>query len=72
MFILDNLFIGGIKFVVDHLATVADAEQHGRTAFRRRLQDARARLERGEIDAARFAEIKRRVTTGLVVLRRGD
>jgi hypothetical protein len=58
MFLLDSLLINGIRFVLDKVATVADQELNDPETQRERLLEAQMRLETGEIDQARFAEIE--------------
>ena len=58
MFLLDSLLINGIQFVLDKVATVADAELNDPERQRERLLEAQMQLESGEIDDARFAEIE--------------
>jgi hypothetical protein len=61
MFILDSLLINGISFVLDKLATAADAESHDDTALREQLLEAQLRYEMGEITDAEFANVERDV-----------
>ena len=58
MFILDSLLISGIQFVLDKVATVANAELHDPDRQRERLLEAQLKLESGEIDEAQFAAIE--------------
>jgi hypothetical protein len=53
--ILDSLLLGGIRFVLDKLATAVDRELNDETFLREQLLDAQMRLELGEIDEAGFA-----------------
>ena len=71
VFVLGNLLVGGIKFIVDIVAAIVYARRECEMALRNRLLDAQLRLERGEIDAAEFAEIERQTMTSLRLLRRG-
>jgi hypothetical protein len=61
MFILDSLFIDGLRFVMDKLITVAEAELQDDTVIRERLLDAQMRLELGELTEEEFADIERDV-----------
>ena len=54
MFILDSLLIGGLRFVLDKVATVVDNELNDDTALREQLMAAHARLEGGEISQDDF------------------
>jgi hypothetical protein len=58
MFILDRLFIGGLGFVLDKIATIADQELNDPDRQRERLLEAQMRLESGEIDQAEFDAIE--------------
>ena len=58
MFLLDSLLIGGIRFVLDKVATVADQELNDPETQRERLLEAQMKLESGEIDETRFADIE--------------
>ena len=55
MFILDSLLIGGLRFVLDKVATVVDAELNDDTALREQLLAAQLRVELGEMSGAEFA-----------------
>ena len=59
MFILDSLLIGGLRFVLDKVATAADAEATDDTALREQLLEAQMQLELGEISEEAFADIER-------------
>ena len=61
MFILDDLMIGGLRFVLDKIVAAAEAEIQDDSALRERLLEAQMRLELGEIDEAEFAAIEREV-----------
>ena len=50
MFLLDSLLINGISFVLDKVATIADAELNDPERQRERLLEAQMKLESGEID----------------------
>ena len=50
MFLLDTLLINGISFVLDKVATIADAELNDPERQRERLLEAQLKLESGEID----------------------
>ena len=58
MFLLDSLLVGGIRFVLDKLATVADQEMNDPERQRERLLEAQLQLENGEIDELAFKEIE--------------
>ena len=58
MFILDSLLVGGIRFVLDKVAAVADQELNDPERQRERLLDAQLKLENGEIDEQTFTAIE--------------
>jgi hypothetical protein len=58
MFLLDSLLIGGLRFVLDKVATVADQELNDPERQRERLLEAQLKLESGEIDETEFAAIE--------------
>jgi len=61
MFILDSLFIGGLRFVLDKVVAAAEAELQDDSVLREELLEAQMRLELGEISEAEFVEIERDV-----------
>ena len=54
MFILDSLLIGGLRFVFDKIATIADSELNDPTKLQERLLAGEMQLELGEISQAEF------------------
>jgi Gas vesicle protein G len=58
MFLLDSLLIGGIRFVLDKVSTIAEQEVNDPERQRERLLEAQLKLEGGEIDDAEFAAIE--------------
>lgn len=58
MFIFDRLLVGGIRFVLDKLANVADAELNDSEKLRERLLDAQMRFELGELSQDELADIE--------------
>jgi len=61
MFILDSLFMSGMRFVFDKIAAVADAEAFDETVLHDRLLRAQMDLEAGEITDDDFAAIESEV-----------
>lgn len=61
MFILDSLLIGGLRFVLDKVATVADQELNDPERWRAELLELQMRLEEGEIDEDEFAARERTI-----------
>ena len=58
MFLLDSLLINGISFVLDKVATIADAEVNDPERQRERLLEAQLKLETGELSEEEFADIE--------------
>jgi hypothetical protein len=58
MFLIDTLLVNGISFVLDKVATVADAEVNDPDRQRERLLEAQLKLETGEITDEEFAAIE--------------
>src|SRR5882672_563164 len=58
MILLDSLLIGGIKFVLDKVATAVDREMNDDTALREELLAAQMRLELNEIGEDEFRRIE--------------
>ncbi len=58
MFLLDSLLINGISFVLDKVATIADAEMNDPERQRERLLEAQLKLESGEISEEEFAAVE--------------
>ena len=58
MFLLDSLLIGGIQYVLDKVATVADQEMNDPERQRERLLEAQLQLENGDITDEQFAAIE--------------
>jgi hypothetical protein len=71
MFLIDSLLIDGLKFVLDKLVQVVDAELNDDTVLRERLLDAQMKLELGELSMEEFSEIERDVFARLRELRGG-
>lgn len=58
MFLLDSMLIGGLRFVLDKIATAVDTELNDDTALREHLLAAQMRLELGEITQEEFEGIE--------------
>ncbi|HEX2456316.1 MAG TPA: gas vesicle protein GvpG [Vicinamibacterales bacterium] len=54
MFLLDSLLVGGLRFVLDKVATAVDTELNDDSALRDQLLAAQMRLELGEITPEEF------------------
>jgi Gas vesicle protein G len=61
MFLLDSLLIGGLRFVLDKVATVADQELNNEDVLRERLLEAQMRFDLGEIGEKERAAIEKDV-----------
>ena len=69
MIILDSLLVGGIRFVLDKVASAVDAELNDEGGLREQLLAAQMRVELGEIDDDEFAAIERDVLARLREIR---
>ena len=58
MIILDSLLIGGIKFVLDKVATAVEEEMNDETSLREDLLAAQMRVELGEMSEEDFVELE--------------
>ena len=58
MILLDTLLIGGLRFVLDKIATAVDTELNDDTALREQLLAAQMRLELGEISRGEFERLE--------------
>ncbi len=58
MIILDSLFIGGLRFVLDKVATAVDQEMNDESSLRQDLLAAQMQLELGEMDEEEFAGLE--------------
>ena len=58
MFLLDSLLIGGIQYVLDKVATIADQEINDPERQRERLLEAQMQLENGDITDEQFAAVE--------------
>jgi hypothetical protein len=61
MLLIDDLLFGGLRFVLDKLATVVDQEMNDESRLHQTLMEAQMRFEMGEITAEEFAGIERTV-----------
>lgn len=65
MFIFDRLLVGGLRFVLDKLAQVADQELNDVDRLRERLLAAQMQHELGELDDAGLAAVEAEVLSRL-------
>jgi hypothetical protein len=69
VFLLDSLLVGGLRFVLEKVATVVDTELNDDTALREQLLAAQMRLELGEISQADFDALETDVLVRLREIR---
>jgi gas vesicle protein GvpG len=69
MIILDNLLIGGLRFVFDKIASVVDDEMNDEQSLREELLAAQMSLELGEMDEEEFVELERDILARLREIR---
>ncbi len=70
MFILDSLFVSGLRFVLDKVAVAADADQDDDTRLRESLHEAQVRLETGAITEREYVAIERQILDEVNAVRR--
>ena len=71
MFILDSLFVGGLRFVLEKVADVADRELNDPDRWRGLLLEAQLAHENGEITAAELSVRERDILARLRELQPG-
>ncbi len=69
MFLLDSLFMSGMRFVFDKIAAVADAEAFDETVLHDRLLQAQLQVEAGDMTDEEFADVESEVFERLRVIR---
>jgi hypothetical protein len=69
MIILDSLLIGGLRFVLDKVASAVDAEMNDEQSLRQELLAAQMQLELGEMDEEEFVELERDILARLREIR---
>jgi len=67
--ILDSLLVGGIRFVLDKLATVVDNEMNDEGSLREELLATQMRFELGEIDEDELAATETEIMARLREIR---
>ena len=58
MLIIDSLLIGGLRFVLDKIATAVDTEMNDDSALREQLLAAQMRVELGEMSQEEFNRLE--------------
>jgi hypothetical protein len=69
MFMVDSLLIGGIRIVLDKIATAVDEELNDESRLREELLAAQMQVELGEIGEEEFASIEAAVLRRLREIR---
>ena len=69
MFLIDDLIIGGLRFVLDKVATVADQELNSEDRLRERLLDAQLANELGDLPDEEFRAEEREILARMRELR---
>jgi hypothetical protein len=69
MIILDSLLVGGIRFVLDKVASAVEAEMNDEQSLKEELLAASMRVELGEMDEEEFAVLERDVLARLREIR---
>ena len=69
MFLIDDLLIGGLRFVLDKVATVADQELNSEDRLRERLLDAQLANELGDLSDEEFRAEEREILARMRELR---
>jgi hypothetical protein len=69
VFILDSILIGGLRFVLDKVATVVDAELNDDSALREQLMAAQMRVELGEMSQEDFDVLEAEILVRLREIR---
>jgi hypothetical protein len=69
MIILDSLIMGGIRFVLNQVATAVDNEMNDESGLREQLLAAQMQLELGEIDDDDFVAIESEIMARLREIR---
>ncbi len=65
MFVLDSLFVGGLRFVLEKIADVADRELQDPERWHSMLLEAQLAYENGEITAEELATREREILARL-------
>ena len=69
MIILDSLLVGGLRFVLDQVASAVDAEMNDEQSLRQDLLAAQMQLELGEMDEEEFVGLERDILARLREIR---
>jgi hypothetical protein len=69
MIILDSLLVGGIRFVLDKVASAVNEEMNDEGTLREELLAAQMRVELGEMEESDFADLERDILARLREIR---
>jgi hypothetical protein len=69
MIIIDSLLVGGIRFVLDKVASAVEAEMNDEGSLKEELLAAQMRVELGEMDEEEFAGLERDILARLREIR---
>jgi hypothetical protein len=69
MFLVDTLLVGGIRFVLDKIATAVDTEMNDDSALREQLLAAQMRVELGEMSQEQFNQLEAEILARLREIR---
>jgi gas vesicle protein GvpG len=69
MLIIDTLLIGGLRFVLDKIATAVDTEMNDDSALREQLLAAQMRVELGEMSQDEFNRLEAEILARLREIR---
>ena len=69
MFLIDTMIVGGIRFVLDKIAAVVDAEMNDTTKLREQLLEAQMRVELGEMSQEEFESLESQILARLREIR---
>lgn len=69
MFLIDSLLVGGIRFVLEKIASAAEQEMNDEERLRDELLAAQMRVELGEMSPDEFATLERDVLARMRAIR---
>ncbi|HKI05683.1 MAG TPA: gas vesicle protein GvpG [Thermoanaerobaculia bacterium] len=69
MIIIDSLLVGGIRFVLDKVASAVDSEMNDEGSLKEELMAAQMRLELGEMSEEDFVVLERDILARLREIR---
>ena len=72
MLFIDRLLVGGVRFVLDKVATAVESELDDTGRLREELLEAQMRLELGQIDEEEFAAVEATLMARLRELREAE